>query len=187
MFMAQNIFEPLGLDETSFFLPPDKLNQLPAFYRSVDGKLQLERDHGEDFPRSTYFHGGGGVASSPKDLLRFAQIFLDAGRVDDVRLLRAETVQNMLSDHIGSKSPYRDRRGWGFGASVITNTDGTTREYGWVGGGYAILWVNPESRTVAYFAFPLTPPGDAALIDEFRDAVYAAMTQSEGCQVASGG
>jgi CubicO group peptidase (beta-lactamase class C family) len=170
-FMTENIFEPLGLDDTYFYLPPEKLERLPAFYRNVDGELRLERGYGVDFPRSTFFHGGGGVASSPQDIARFTQLFLRGGSVGDVRILRPETVELMMKNHVGAKAPFGGGLGWGFGASVLAAGEGTTVRYGWIGGGYAILWIAPRERLTAYFAFPVMPPGDSELINRFRTLV----------------
>ena len=174
-FMIDSIFQPLGLDDTYFFLPPEKSGRLPAFYRKVDGALRLDREYGVDFPRSTFFHGGGGVEASPQDIVRFAQLFLNGGAVGSVRILRPETVQLMMSDHVGDKSPFGGGRGWGFGASVLSTDVGIPAQYGWVGGGYAILWIDPRERLIAYFAFPVMPPGDNELLNEFRRLVDAAM------------
>jgi len=177
-FMIENIFEPLGLQDTYFYLPLEKSKQLPAFYRKVDGALQLDREYGEDSPRSTFFHGGGGVESSPQDIARFAQLFLNGGTVGGVPVLRSETVQMMMSDQVSDKSPFGGGRGWGFGASVLSTGDGVPAQYGWVGGGYTILWIDPRNRLTAYFAFPVMPPGDMDLLNEFRRLVYAAMADS---------
>ena len=173
VFMMENIFEPLELDDTYFYVPEEKLNRTPAFYRRVDGELQLDRAYGVDFPRSTFFHGGGGVASSPRDIARFTRIFLNGGSVDGVRVLRPETVELMMKNHVGDKAPYGGGLGWGFGASVQETDTGTTVQYGWIGGGYAILWVAPRENVTAYFAFPIMPPGDSELINQFRGLVGA--------------
>ncbi len=186
-FMMENIFEPLGLEDSYFFLPQEKSERLPAVYRNVDGTLQLDRPQGEDFPRSTYFHGGGGVRSAPGDILRFARLFLEGGSVDGVRILKPETVALMTSDHLGDKAPDRWKaRGlsWGFGAAVehVEDESGSKalRKYGWVGGGFAKLWVDPQERLIAYFNVPLTPPGDNDLLGEFEDGVDAALAGSQG-------
>jgi CubicO group peptidase (beta-lactamase class C family) len=89
----------------------------------------------------------------------------------------------MMTDHVGEKGPWPDAEyGWGFGASVRNRVaafgPGTAGQYGWVGGGYAKAWVDPQERLAAYVAFPVTPPGDYALLDEFERLVYAAMTES---------
>lgn len=175
-FMTESIFEPLRLNDTYFYLPTEKSDRMPAFYRRVDGALQLDRAYGVDFPRTTFFHGGGGVESSPQDILRFAQLFLNGGAVDGVRILHPESVQLMMTDHLGERSPFGDGLSWGFGAAVLATESGAPAQYGWVGGGYTTLWVDPRERLVAYFAFPVMPPGDNALLNEFRRLVYVAMT-----------
>lgn len=181
-FMTENIFEPLDLDDSSFYLPEEKADRLPAVYRRVDGELQLDRPRGEDFSRSTFFHGGGGVRSAPLDILRFARLFLEGGSVDGVRILKPETIELMMSDHLGETAPepWKPRGlSWGFGAAVERSEEdkaaGTPGKYGWVGGGFAKLWVDPRERLIAYINFPLTPPGDNELLTEFDQRVYAAL------------
>jgi len=173
-FMFENIFEPLGLQDTFFFVPAERATRWPAQYRMVDGAMVLVQAYADPFPRSTFFHGGGGVASAPRDILRFAQLFLHQGSVDGVRILAPQSVAMMMSDQVGEKSTFSDGLRWGFGASVLPAESGPPLYYGWVGGGYAILWVKPRLKLVAYFAFPLTPPGDHELLREFERLVDAA-------------
>ena len=183
-FMIENIFEPLGLSDSFFYLPNEKSERLPAVYRRVDGALEVDRPAGKDFPRSTFFHGGGGVRSSPDDVVRFARLFLENGTVNGVRLLRHETVAMMMSDRLGETAPEEwtvHGLSWGFGAAVqVSSEDAEGRavleQYGWVGGGFAKLWVDPRERMIAYMNVPLTPPGDNELLAEFERLVYAAMT-----------
>lgn len=167
-FMTARLFEPLGLKDSHFFLPEEKRARLPAFFRNVDGELKPDRAMGEEFPRSDFFHGGGGVESSARDVARFSRLFLDRGTVDGVRLLAPATVDMMMSDQIGARTPFPDGLSWGFGAAVRTGSDGKVTQYGWSGGGYATLIVDPAERTTAYFAFPVMPPGDNDLLREFR-------------------
>ena len=184
-FMTENIFVPLDLDDSYFYLPPEKSERLPEVYRRVDGVLELDRPRGEDFSRSTFFHGGGGVRTSPADIHRFARLFLDGGSVDGTRLLEEETVAMMMSDQLGDKAPDRWKpRGlsWGFGATVRyapgRDRNGLPDKYGWVGGGFSKLWVEPGNGRIAYINFPLTPPGDNDLLSEFEERV-AALSRAE--------
>ena len=181
-FMAERIFAPLGLSDSSFYVTREQAHRLPAVYRRVDGVLQLDRAAGEDFPPSTFFHGGGGVRSSPTDLVRFARLFLEGGAVDGVRILQPATIELMMRDHAGDRVPETWRsmkRGWGFGAAVyFDRTDNgaeTSPRYGWVGGGFAKLWVDPDERLIVYFNTPLTPPGDFDFLDELDRLVLAAL------------
>ena len=184
-FMLENIFVPLGLEDTCFYLPPEKSDRLPEVYRNVDGELQLDRALGEDFSRSTFFHGGGGVRSAPADIQKFGRLFLDGGSVDGIRILKAGTVAMMMSDQLGDKAPERWKPrnlSWGFGAAVEFSPEdteaGIAGQYGWVGGGFAKVWIDPGERLIAYINFPLTPPGDNELLREFEKLVYATMSSS---------
>jgi CubicO group peptidase (beta-lactamase class C family) len=178
-FMQANIFDPLGLEDSYFYLPTAKSHRLPEVYRRVDGKLELDRQAGEDFSRSTFFHGGGGVRSAPADILKFARLFLEGGSVDGVRILKPESVAMMMRDQLGEKSPSRWQDvglSWGFGGAVRYDIEpgnkGELTQYGWVGGGFSKLFVDPRERLVAYIGFPLTPPGDNPLLREFESLIY---------------
>lgn len=173
-FMTEELFEPLGLRDSHFYLPEEKRARLPAFFRHVDGVLKPDRAMGEEYPRSNYFHGGGGVESSPRDLARFSRLFLDGGAVDGVRILKPETVAMMMSDQLGARTPFPGGLSWGFGAAVRVSDSGAPIQYGWSGGGYCTLIIDPVERTTAYFAFPIMPPGDNALLTEFRRLVREA-------------
>ena len=185
-FMQQNIFEPLGLQDSHFYLPAEKAARLPAVYRRNDaGVLELDRAAGEDFSRSTFFHGGGGVRSAPEDIHRFARLFIDRGAVDGVRLLEPETVTMMLSDQLGPLAPANWQevgRSWGFGAAVQYAGDrpheGLPDTYGWVGGGFTTLLIDPRQGFIAYINFPLTPPGDNELLREFGQLAEALRSPS---------
>ena len=176
-FMFENIFRPLGLNDTCFYLPPEKAKRKPAIYRKVDGALQLGRAQDKPDIRSTYFYGGGGVQSSPRDVLKFARLFLHGGEVDGVRILKPESVRQMMSDQLGAKAPATFT--WGFGAAIQKGPSGATAQYGWTGGGFAMLWVDPALDLVGYFTMPLTPPGDNDLLRDFRRLTYQAMAARE--------
>jgi len=170
-FMAENIFRPLGLNDSHFYIPPDKTVRRPAIYHVVDGALRVDRAYGEPDVRSRYFYGGGGVQATPRDVLKFARLFLHEGEVDGVRILKPQTVRQMMSDQLGDKAPARYT--WGFGGAIQPLPSGGT-VYGWTGGGFSVLWVDPALDLVAYFTMPLSPPGDNDLLADFRRLVYQA-------------
>jgi len=170
-FMAENIFRPLGLGDSYFYIPPDKTVRRPAIYHVVDGALRVDRAYGEPDVRSRYFYGGGGVQSTPRDVLKFARLFLHEGEVDGVRILKPQTVRQMMSDQLGEKAPARYT--WGFGGAIQPLPSGGT-VYGWTGGGFSVLWVDPALDLVAYFTMPLSPPGDNDLLADYRRLVYQA-------------
>jgi CubicO group peptidase (beta-lactamase class C family) len=171
-FMTENLFRPLGLNDTHFYLPSGLEKRRPAIYRIVDAEMHVTRPYGVPDERSMYFYGGGGVQSSPRDVLRFARLFLHDGEVDGVRILKPESIHRMMSDQLGSRAPSTFT--WGFGAAIQQAPTGGTMMYGWTGGGFSLLWVDPALNLVAYFTMPLTPPGDNDLLAAFRQLVYQA-------------
>ena len=171
-FMRQNIFQPLEMADSYFFIPDDKAHRLPAFYRRVDGVWVISREMGVEWPRTQYFFGGGGVSASAEDLLVFAQIFINGGEVDGTRILKQESVDQMMSDQLSDENRGDRTYSWGYGASVpIGTSPGNTTRYGWVGGNYNELLIHRPTATVFWVGFPVEPPGDIALLQELRQMV----------------
>lgn len=169
-FLTARVFEPLQLEETHFFIPEAQRRRLPAYFRQENGALVQVRERGDDWQRSTYFAGGGGISASAADVLRFAQIFLNDGEVDGHRILSAEAVQMMMSDQLGAIPALDDQLSWGFGAAVSEGAMPDQRGlYGWVGGGQAQLWIHYPTQYVYFLAFTLDSPGDNDLLRAFRE------------------
>jgi CubicO group peptidase (beta-lactamase class C family) len=179
-FLTKNLFERLGLSETFLHVPAGMSDRLPAIWRKTEAGLQLAQARGEQPPRSRYFHGGGGVLASARDLARFGRLFLGGGTVDGVRILSPETVRQMMSDQLGDKAP--PQFSWGFGAAVMKGAAGETAQFGWNGGGHSTFWIDPALEMVAFFAMPLTPPGDGALLQDYRRLVYATIGPMESAR-----
>ena len=175
-FMVENMFEPLNLEESHFFIPEEQIDRYPAFFRRVDETLQLDRAYGESEPRTSYFFGGGGVAASPQDIARFTRMFTEASFDDENRIISANSARLMMQDHLGELATFGNGLSWGFGGAVRyaegRERSGLPDQYGWVGGGYAKLIIAPAAGMAAYIAFPINPPGDNDLLDEF-DQVLA--------------
>jgi CubicO group peptidase (beta-lactamase class C family) len=87
----------------------------------------------------------------------------------------------MMSDQLGELRPERWKTAgysWGYGAAIVLPAENVNSalptQYGWNGGGYARVWVEPKSKILAYFAFPMEPPGDFEMLREFERLVNAA-------------
>jgi len=122
-FLESRIFKPLGMVDTGFFVPPDKLARL------VD-PLATGRPRVWDITKpTTLFMGGGGLASTAPDYLRFCQMLLNGGELDGKRYLSPETFAAMTTDHIGAGSGverdyfYFPGDGFGFGYGFGIRTD----------------------------------------------------------------
>jgi len=137
--LKRRIFDPLGMKDTSFVVPPDKRNRRAAAYGFNDEERLIKRGarNGvvvEERPEEmTYESGGQGLWSTVDDYLRFARLFLGDGSVDGVRLLRSETVARMMTNQLTEVQRAHSRllgqklfaagRGFGLGVSVVLETD----------------------------------------------------------------
>jgi CubicO group peptidase (beta-lactamase class C family) len=148
-FLRSRLFEPLGMHDTAFSVPPDKLGRLATSYKpSPDhGGFELyDAVAGSEWSRPPAFpSGGGGLVSTAADYLAFSRLMLSGGVHEGRRILSRPTVETMTIDHltpaqkaVSSLIPgYFDSNGWGFGVAVVTRRDAisaTVGSYGWAGG-----------------------------------------------------
>lgn len=147
-FLAERLFEPLGMADTTFSVPEVKLDRLATSYRvdSKTGKLGIfdpARD-GRWAAEPVFASGGGGLVSTADDYLAFSRMLLGFGRLGANRILARPTVELMTTDQIRpaqkAASPFYqgfwDSHGWGFGMAVITARHSylSVGSYGWDGG-----------------------------------------------------
>jgi len=106
--------------------------------------------------------GGGGLTSTAADYLRFAQMMLNGGELDGVRLLSPKTVEWMTSDHLGPSiargAEYIPGAGYGFGLGVavrenagISPVHGSAGDYHWSGAAGTFFWVDPREQLIGIF------------------------------------
>jgi CubicO group peptidase (beta-lactamase class C family) len=159
-FLADRIFQPLGMVDTGFIVPAHKFDRLTSSYRTAaTGTLELA--DGPDGQWSTpppFPLGNGGLAGTADDWLAFARMLLAGGTIGSGRrLLSADAVQLMITNHttptqrkIGEL--FLEGQGWGFGGSVDIETIdpwNVPGRYGWVGGTGTSAHITPSTGTVA--------------------------------------
>jgi CubicO group peptidase (beta-lactamase class C family) len=155
-FLKQRIFAPLGMKDTGFSVPPDKLDRLATCYQA-DGLKVFDAARGGSFTSPPPFEsGGGGLVSTADDLLAFGQMMLGGGRRGRERILSRPTVELMTTDQLTPQQRPEGGvilgdRGWGFGLAVTTQRDGlaaTPGRFGW-DGGYGTSWaVDPKEEMI---------------------------------------
>jgi len=170
-FFKQEIFAPLKMMDSHFYLPEHKLNRFAAQYRpDVDNgnKIALQDAPTVDSrfvkkPHS-YFSGAGGMVSTAADYVRFQQMMLNGGELEGVRLLGKKTVQQMFKNHTGDLPIWLrgPGNGFGLGYSVVTDsgaaqTSQTEGSVSWGGAYNTIFWIDPEEELVAVFMSQLRP------------------------------
>ena len=144
-FLKQRIFDPLGMKDTAFFVPPEKMNRFVSFYTYDKDRKFVAHPGVPDYSKPpTMPSGGGGLVSTAMDYMRFCQMLLNGGELDGKRLLSPLTVQlmrtNVLPANARTMSP-----GTGFGMDFAVVEDpalagGYYGEGTYYWGGYAGTW-----------------------------------------------
>ncbi len=181
-FIEERICRPLGMTDTSFFLPPGKEARLAPVYGVQDGKLvRMEDSTKSDYvqgPRKC-FSGGAGLLSTIGDYGRFLQMLANGGELDGVRLLNPGTVALMHANHTGDL--YR-RDTSAFGLGFWVNDDpgfygelSNKGAYGWGSAYFPQYLVDPDKNLVAIFMTQLRPTGGLDLNQKFKVLTYQAL------------
>lgn len=200
-FVRAEILTPLKMVDTDFVVPEGKRDRFAACYWLQEGKLELFTP----YPNEKYFapprleSGGGGLAGTAQDYLRFARMLLNGGELDGVRLLSPKTVALMTANHlpdgkeIAELTPTTDAfnesgyRGIGFGLGVAVTLDpartgipGTAGEFTWGGMASTTFFVDPrEDMAVVFMTQAIVDSARRVrLRRDLRTLIYGAMTES---------
>lgn len=173
VYFQKNIFEPLGMNDTHFFLPEEKASRLvQVWYRS--GTVEESTLGFADYPvtgAKTYFSGGAGLSSTVADYYRFASALLNGGEWQGQRILKPETVALMASNQIEelSLSP-GEQFGYGFAVQTEDGRLGRKKgRYSWGGYWQTTFWVDPSRDLVAILFTNVLPSGiEGALFDRYE-------------------
>jgi CubicO group peptidase (beta-lactamase class C family) len=200
-FLRTRLFEPLGMNDTAFFVPSDKTERFTSCYQPETGGRGLKLQ--DDARESPYAQppalesGGGGLVSTAHDYLRFCRMMLNGGTLDGVQILSPKTVAlfslNYLPDGkeifdmalpgMFSESSYA---GVGFSLGCGVNVDvaktrlpGSLGEYFWGGAAATAFWIDPrEELTVVFMTQVIGSEARLTLRRDLRTLVYSAMTES---------
>lgn len=160
VFLRENVFQPLGMSDTDYYVKEGAIGQFGACYapREVDGEIKLvatekaatsEKVLG---PRTEFSAGGdmGGVLSTAGDYARFGQMLLNGGELDGARIIGRKTVEMMIGNHTGSMTIPMTGRGfhWGLGVAMYHGRDippliRSVGTYGWGGAAGTTYFADP--------------------------------------------
>ncbi len=181
-FVQERIAGPLGMTDTSFYLPVGKEERLAPVYGVQRGQLvRNETSATSDYVRGPrkLFSGGAGLLSTATDYGRFLQMLLNGGALDGVRLLSPKSVELMRANHTGDK--YQgDTNAFGLGFWVMEDLGsfgelGSEGSYGWGSAYYPQYLIDPQERVVALFMTQLRPAGGVDMIQKFKVLTYQAL------------
>jgi CubicO group peptidase (beta-lactamase class C family) len=190
MFMRQRIFDPLGMKDTAFHVPPEKIDRLPAFYflNRQSNKLDFFDDVANTAWRSEppFESAGGGLVSTIDDYFAFSRMLLNKGRHGREQILSRATVELMTSDQVtpeqraGSDLFFGTYSSWGLGMAVdiarkeIFHTPG---RFGWTGGFGTTAYTDPAEGMIGilFTQRMMDSPEPPKVFMDFWTLAYAAM------------
>ncbi|WP_227460786.1 serine hydrolase domain-containing protein [Cupriavidus pauculus] len=203
-FLKQRIFDPLGMVDTAFHVPQEKIGRFCACYAvgTLGSKVISPRGPMlQDDPQASlylkkpaFLSGGGGLVSTAADYMRFARMLLNGGELDGVRLLSPKTLALMTANHLpgGVDLPRMSRsmfseatyEGVGFGlgfattiAPASTLIPGSAGDFFWGGAASTFFWVDPQEDLIGLFLTQLLPSSAYPVRRQLRTLVYSAITE----------
>ena len=197
-FLAERIFQPLGMIDTGFYVPAEKIDRLAGMYgpKPTGGLQTIDAPEGGTghisktsfIKEPRFLSAGGGLVSTASDFARFCLMLSDKGTLSGKRLMKAESVELMTRNHLPQhlipldKKPEDRYGGLGFGLGVsvrVQQTDWVRAsqigEYGWIGGTSTEFWISPRDELVTITLAQHIP--FSALSHTVKPLVYAAIEE----------
>jgi CubicO group peptidase (beta-lactamase class C family) len=189
-FLYERIFEPLGMNDTSFSVPQAKVKRFVTAYIRDRQTQQLkvfdDPVTGKFSSPPVFENAGAGLVSTADDFNAFAQMMLNGGRLGNERILSRPSVELITTDQLspeqkaGSELFFNDVRGWGFGLSVFSRRDhlyNVPGRYGWEGG-YGTSWYSDPKEELTGILLTqrlMDSPQPPAVMADFWTSAYQAI------------
>jgi CubicO group peptidase (beta-lactamase class C family) len=193
-FLAKEIFEPLGMVDTGFFVPAEKLDRFAANYqRGEDKKLKLLDDPATSayLRKPALLSGGGGLVSTAADYLKFCEMLRRGGMGPTMRLIGSRTLAMMHRNHLpGGKDltsiaidsfseTGNDGIGFGLGFAMVEDQvaakSPSVQDYYWGGAASTIFWIDPIEDMSVVFMTQFMPSGTFNFRGQLKNIIYGAM------------
>ena len=174
-FLQIRLFEPLGMVDTGFSVPPEKRDRLATLYRRTkENGLERTKRAAIEIDEFTFFpSGGGGLVSTAADYMRFCQMLLNGGELDGVRILGKKTVELMRYPH------HDDWFGLGFAIVTDRNPPNILESVGnfsWGGAAATTFWIDPQEELVGLLMTQLLN-NRYPFQQQFKVLAYQALTE----------
>ena len=162
-YLDETIFKPLHMVDTGFWVPEEKWSRIATLYDAgANGQIVKATDDAQEGykHKPIFLSGAGGLAGTTMDYARFAQMLVNGGQLDGVRILGPKTIELMSSDLLGDLPIYGGPvvPGYGFGLTVAVNRGpaktasvGSAGEYYWEGAASSIFFVDPKEKLITVY------------------------------------
>ena len=188
VFLRKNILDPLGMNDTHFFLPKDQSARLAVVYSATKDGLTRAPDPGGMVGQGEYvdgpricFSGGAGYLSTAMDYAKFLQMMLNNGEFNGKQIISRKSVELMTVNNLRDVTfPWTKGTGFGLGFSICEDLGargvlGSNGEYGWGGAYHSTYWVDPQEELVVVYFTQVIPADGLDDHDKLRALVYQAL------------
>ena len=193
VFLRERILDPLGMNDTEFWVPTEKRDRFAELYfRNPKTRQATKMPAPKLTSKPTMLGGGGGLCGTAADYLRFTQMLHNGGELDGVRILGSRTVDYMTRNHLPGNADLEqygrslfaettfDGVGFGLGFSVVLDaaanrSPGTEGSYSWGGAASTIFWNDPVEDLTALFLTQLLPSSTYPIRPQLQQLVYQAL------------
>lgn len=188
-FLDDRVIGPLGMEDTAFHVAGDKLDRFSGNYATVEGALRLTDSpvDGQYTRPPAWLSGGGGLTSTASDYIRFAQMLLNEGELEGVRILSADRVRMMRTNHlpdalvpIAIGNYLSPAYGFGLGFAVVVDEDASPEPdnngvHRWAGAANTFFWIDPVEELVGMVWMQYGQFAAYEIEREFQTLVYEAI------------
>lgn len=198
-FLRERIFDPLGMKDTGFHVPADKIDRLPTLYapdaRTGEFTVWDEANGGRWSRPPAFQGGGGGLVSTADDYHAYFRMLLNGGMHGRERILSRPAVELMTTDRLtpeqnaARNSLARDNvhvsfgqgqhGGWGFGMAVRTYRGdyASVGQFGWDGGSGTSTYADPDNQLTGILLTQVgaSVPNSVQLMHDFWTTIYQAV------------
>jgi CubicO group peptidase (beta-lactamase class C family) len=205
VYLRENLFEPLGMVDTGYYVPQNKLDRFTAMYgndlgspdmtftrwfgdaaQAVGTLIASPTDSLESRPHNV-FRGGHGLVSTAQDYYRFCQMLLSGGVLGEERILGRKTVELMTANGLLPElmpyevgGMYLPGYGFGLGMRVLMDVGqaqipGSVGEFGWAGAANTYFWIDSQEELIGVLMAQFQPGDFFPVTPDFRVAAYQAI------------
>ncbi|MEN9685468.1 MAG: hypothetical protein RLZZ28_1254 [Bacteroidota bacterium] len=189
-YFRKNIFDPIGMNDTYFYIPREKQQRLAMLHSDDAGKhavntpetINVNGMFYRDYPNlsdGSFYSGGGGLVSTAYDYALFMQMLLNKGKANGRQLLSRHSIELMTMNQIGEINMGRLAK-FGLGFEVVTagskaNTVLSEGTFSWGGMFASSYWIDPKEKIIAQFVLQQYPFSHGDIAEKFKVAVYSAL------------
>ncbi len=186
VFLKKNIFDPLGMADTYFYLPSEKASRLVSVQKPENGQWVRYpvTFYDPDYPikgAKRFFSGGAGLSSTAKDYAAFLQMYLNGGELNGRRILSRTTIDAVLSNQVGDKFAWDDDKGFGLAFAILNENgeakggSGSAGTFDWGGYFNTRYFADPQEKIIGILMKQAQGTVSDETSDYFRQLIYQAL------------